>query len=69
VRLYLDSGTAGEGQDDAPETRRMFALLKSLRYKEGKEILHFEDEGAEHNEEFWRKRLHIPLLFLFGNKN
>ena len=35
--------------------------------KEGEDFLHFEDEGADHNEEAWRKRAWLPLIFVLGN--
>ena len=66
VRLYLDSGTAGEGQDGAPRTRAMVELLRSTGWKDGADLLHYEDAGAEHNERAWRARLDRPLVFLFG---
>ena len=66
VRLYLDSGTAGQGQDGAPQTREMVALLHSLGWRDGDDLAHFEDAGAMHTEEAWRARLHRPLSFLFG---
>lgn len=66
IRLYLDSGTAGKSQDAAPQTRAMAELLRKTGYKDGDDLMHFEDEGAEHNEKAWRARLERPLLFLFG---
>ena len=66
VRLYLDSGTAGEHQDGAPKTRAMVALLKEQGWQDGVDLEHFEDVGAAHNERAWRGRLERPLTFLFG---
>ncbi|HPL73592.1 MAG TPA: hypothetical protein PKW18_03325 [Candidatus Sumerlaeota bacterium] len=67
IRLYLDSGTAGKSQDCAPQTRAMAELLMKSGYKDDNDLMHYEDEGAEHNEKAWRTRLEKPLLFLFGN--
>ena len=66
VKLYLDNGTVGKGQDGAPQTRQMVKLLRSLGWKDGVDLEHFEDTGAVHNERAWRARLDKPLLFLFG---
>ena len=66
VRLYLDSGTAGEQEDGALKTRAMVALLKEQGWREGRDLEHFEDAGAAHNERAWRGRLERPLTFLFG---
>jgi predicted alpha/beta superfamily hydrolase len=68
VRLYLDSGTAGRQQDGAPKTRAMVALLRETGWKEGVDLMHFEDTGAEHNERAWRARVDRPLWFLFGKQ-
>ncbi|MCP4594258.1 MAG: hypothetical protein GY842_26305 [bacterium] len=66
VRLYVDSGTAGPGQDGASHTREMVALLRENGWKDGVDLVHFEDVGAKHNERAWRARLERPLRFLFG---
>ncbi len=65
VRLYVDSGTGGRGQDGAPATRRMVTLLRETGWKDAEDLSHFEDTGADHNERAWRARLEKPLLFLF----
>ncbi|MFH0981140.1 MAG: alpha/beta hydrolase-fold protein [Planctomycetota bacterium] len=66
VRLYLDSGTAGAYQDGASHTRAIADLLRETGWTDGKDLTHFEDTGADHNEQAWRARLEKPLLFLFG---
>jgi len=66
VKIYLDSGTAGQGQDGAPATRRMGEALLAAGWVEGVDLLRFEDAGAEHNERAWRARVHRPLEFMFG---
>jgi enterochelin esterase-like enzyme len=65
VRIYIDSGTAGESQDGAPNTRRMARLLDEAGWTPGVDLEHFEDTGAGHNERAWRARAERPLLFLF----
>ena len=66
IRIYLDSGTAGSGQDGAPGTRRLGETLIAAGWVEGETLMRFEDTGAEHNERAWRARVHKALLFLFG---
>jgi predicted alpha/beta superfamily hydrolase len=66
VRLYIDHGTAGSHQDGAPSTRKMVELLTEAGWKPGVDLMHFEAEGAEHNERAWARRVHRPLVFLFG---
>jgi len=31
-------------------------------YKDGNDLMHYEDEGAEHNEKAWHARLEKPLF-------
>lgn len=66
VRIYLDSGTAGQGQDGVADTRRMGEALIAAGWKKGVDLMRFEDQGAEHNERAWRARVHRPLEFMFG---
>jgi enterochelin esterase-like enzyme len=61
VRLYLDSGTAGAGQDGAPDTRRMRDALLAAGWRD---LEHHEAEGATHDERAWRARAERPLRFL-----
>jgi len=67
VRLYIDHGTAGPTQDGSTATRALVAALRQAGWRDGAEILRFEDAGAAHNESAWRARLHRPLLFLFSD--
>ncbi len=70
VKIYLDSGTAGRGQDGAPLTRRLGEALIQQGWREGHDLLRFEDAGAEHNERAWRARVFRPLTFFFAvNEN
>lgn len=66
VRVYLDSGTGGEYQDGAPETRRLAEMLRAAGWRDGVDFMHVEMEGALHNEKAWRDRLDQPLEFLFS---
>ena len=68
ARLYLDSGTAGQGQDNAPESQRLAEMLRARGWNSYPEFEHFVAQGAVHNEEAWRNRLDHPLRFLLGPK-
>jgi predicted alpha/beta superfamily hydrolase len=62
-KIYLDHGTLGLDSLYMPYQEKMNALCKSAGYDESQYQFHFE-EDADHNEEAWRNRLHIPLQFL-----
>jgi len=62
-RIYLDHGTLGLDSLYMPYQERMNALCKSAGYDENQYQFHL-DEDADHNEDSWRNRLHIPLQFL-----
>ena len=68
VRIYLDSGTGGANQDGAPDTRRLAQALHAAGWRDNEDFMHFEAEGAEHNERAWRARVDKVLAFLFGNE-
>jgi hypothetical protein len=62
--FYLDSGTAGPGNDDENETiavrGRMTALARSPRPP-----YYYLDPGGTHNEHYWGARFWRPLTDLF----
>ena len=60
--LYLDNGTIGL------ESKLQPGIDKMMRVLDTKNITYdwYLDEGAEHNEKAWAKRVHKPLIFLFG---
>lgn len=66
-RLYLDSGTAGPGQDGAPDTRRMRDALRAAGWTAA-DLMHHEAAGATHDERAWRARADVALRFLFGRR-
>lgn len=63
VRIYLDSGTVKDG---TALTRKARDTYFALGWKQGGNLLHFEDKGGEHNEGCWRERVWRALIFLFG---
>ncbi|MBN1477078.1 hypothetical protein JXA47_10015 [Candidatus Sumerlaeota bacterium] len=68
VRLYLDSGTAGECEDGAPQTREMRDLLIESGWVLGDDLVWHQEEGAAHSERAWRARVWRPLEFLCGER-
>lgn len=66
VRLYVDNGTAGPGGDGAERTEQLVAALRAAGWRDGEDLVHFVDAGAEHNEAAWRSRFDRALLFLLG---
>lgn len=65
--IWLDVGTA-EGSDPARTCRDAEALRDALLKKGwrlGHDLAYCEDEGAEHNESAWGRRMREALPFLF----
>jgi len=62
-KIYLDHGTLGLDSLYMPYQEKMNALCTSAGYDASQYQFHL-DEDADHNEEAWRNRLHIPLQFL-----
>eukprot|EP00775_Hariotina_reticulata_P012533 gene12533-12666_t len=65
-RLYFDRGDEGLDSLYGPYQRQVDALCKSAGYKEGVNYMSLVFPGEAHNEAAWRRRLKIPLEFLFG---
>jgi predicted alpha/beta superfamily hydrolase len=69
-RIWLDIGTkegrnAEEENESLADTRRLRDALIRKGWKLNKDLSYFEDEGAEHNEAAWAKRVEPILKFLF----
>ena len=62
-KIYLDHGTIGLDSLYMPYQEKMNTLCKSAGYDDTLYQFYL-DEEADHNEEAWRNRLHIPLQFL-----
>jgi enterochelin esterase-like enzyme len=62
VRVYLDAGTVRDG---APLTRRVRDLYLRQGWQHGDTLVHWEEQGGEHNERCWRDRVWRALEFLF----
>jgi predicted alpha/beta superfamily hydrolase len=60
-RLYLDSGNAGPSGDDVTNTAALAAVWKT---KSGVDVDYLVQDGASHNETYWRQRIPGALAFL-----
>ncbi len=65
-KIYFDFGTETLDKDYAPFQQRVDSLMLAKGYRLGKNWLTQKFEGDDHSERSWRKRLHIPIMFLFG---
>lgn len=68
VLFYLDSGNAGQSQDDFKQTKTVRDRMLSLGFTINETLYYYLDEGGEHNESYWRRRFHIPLAWLYPPK-
>lgn len=62
--IYFDHGTEEIDSFYEPAESRVVELLKSKGYVEGQTLDHFIDEGAGHQEKYWKRRVARPLMFL-----
>ncbi len=69
LKLYIDKGSVGLEKRLQPAINKMMPLLKKHGFKAGKDLIYYIAEGAEHNEDAWAQRIHIPLKFFFGTDN
>jgi len=63
LRVYIDSGTVDDG---AALARKVVANYRARGWRDGVDLMHFEQRGAEHNERYWRDRVWRALVFLFS---
>jgi enterochelin esterase-like enzyme len=64
LRVYIDSGTVDDG---ATLTHKVAATYRLRGWRDGVDLMHFEQRGAEHNERYWRDRVWHALVFLFSS--
>ena len=69
IRLYIDNGGIGIDTLLQDGVNKMIAALTEKGYTVGKDLYHFKDSSAGHNEKFWSKRIWRPLIFMFGNED
>lgn len=63
LRIYLDSGTVDDG---VALTRKVAAIYRARGWRDRVDLAHHVEQGAAHNERFWRDRVWRALGFLFG---
>ncbi|WP_394840550.1 alpha/beta hydrolase [Pendulispora brunnea] len=63
ARVYIDSGNAGNSNDDVTRTARLAAIWKA---KPGISVNYLVQDGATHSEVYWRQRIPGALAFLLG---
>jgi predicted alpha/beta superfamily hydrolase len=66
LRVYVDSGDSGTGNDDVTDTNMLAATYLSIGYTDGVDFRHVVQAGGQHNEIYWAQRLPGALAFLFG---
>jgi predicted alpha/beta superfamily hydrolase len=69
LRIYIDSGGDGPsnpGGDNWGPTEDLKLLLEAQGFVHGRDLSHWWEPGAPHNEAAWRDRLEKPLRFFFG---
>lgn len=66
-KIYFDYGTATLDSLYKPYQLQADAIMRQKRYTPSQWISR-EFKGDDHSEAAWRRRLHIPLQFLLGNK-
>jgi predicted alpha/beta superfamily hydrolase/glycogen debranching enzyme len=62
VKFYIDAGTAMDGIE---ATRDYHAALLAQGYRDGKDLLYYEDAGGIHHESAWASRVYRPLTWFF----
>lgn len=67
-RLYFDHGTLNLDASYPPEHAAMTAALAAKGLVPDRDFMARGFEGADHNEQSWRARLDVPLLYLLGDR-
>lgn len=67
LNIWLDNGTH-EGLFYAKYAKEVADEFLKCNYTYGGEIVYLELPGAGHFEQDWAKRIHMPLIYFFGNK-
>jgi len=66
IRVYIDSGDSGAGNDDVVNTTELAARYRAAGYTDQQDLLHVVQPGAYHSEIYWAQRLPAALRFLLG---
>lgn len=65
-RLYFDFGTEELDAQYEPFQQQADALIAAMGYSQGEDWVTHKFPGANHSEQAWQQRVHIPLTFLLG---
>lgn len=65
-KIYFDHGTATLDSLYEPFQEKVDVYVANQDYTQGENWMTKKFEGANHSENAWRKRVHIPLEFLLG---
>jgi pullulanase len=63
LKVYVDVGTSSDGQAD---TVQLAGAYRGVGYVDGTSFKYVVQQGASHNETYWRQRLPDALRFLLG---
>ncbi len=64
VRVYVDSGDAGDSQDDVTDTANLAQIFRTR----GAPLDYLVQHGGQHNEFYWRQRFPGAAGFLLGGR-
>jgi hypothetical protein len=64
VRVYVDSGDAGDSQDDVTDTSNLAQIFRTR----GASLDYLVQHGGQHNEFYWRQRFPGAAGFLLGGR-
>ena len=65
-RVYVDSGNAGDSNDDVTNTAALAAEYRTIGYKDNATLDYLVQAGGQHNEIYWAERLPGAMAFLLG---
>lgn len=66
LRIYVDRSESGIDASYGPHHERLRKMLTGRGWKEGQNLMVRDFPGTAHTEADWRKRVDVPLEFLFG---
>jgi predicted alpha/beta superfamily hydrolase len=75
IKIWLDMGShegvINQKGDSVciKNTRAVNKLLLKMGFKKEHDLFYFEHKGATHDESSWASRIHMPLLFFYGQGN
>jgi len=65
VYIYLDSGNAGEDNDDEQQTIDVRNQMEVLGFTLNTTLWYYLDNGGMHNEYYWGRRFWVPMTDLY----